>query len=663
MQKKAKRSVGCVLLCSGLLAGCSQNTPIAQQDPVTQTETGKDDSGVKVSVDSTILGMGYTHNKTTLKKILEKTGGPGDTYLYYYDDEGKCVKYNSDNGKIDDPDQSDIKIELEPVEYKGKATITLENADDSKIDTSHATVRLIDGNGYQADGFILSDEASKLGTFQNGTLDYSLKAGDIDFNYWDYPKPKDTNSGREWSIMGGDGNGVYDFRLEADGITYDGEELDPIIIHAPVYIYGRSVLNLSYMNEYTPNTIDSSYSIDTSPADREQWIWHTANEASEKANQPYMNDTETDYFTIVWPEGTDSEKVKSISKEDIKATLSSAYGDTLELKPVNDYDEVQYDVLTNEEATETTIAVSYQQWACAPVYSKLDIQVDAGDLKAEHEWDVSSVSAYMVQTGGGGQEGNGTLVCYNYHGVDNMTFQNSVDPDYLTVELKDNPNYEDGTYYYGEQDGKAVLLKGEQGQFGHGSAPEGAWVGQVSESDHIVQGNVVFNETIGDIEKEVDGKTYSFTRTFKNLQKQVSQMIEGGATLIPGFNVMACPVQSQSWAWTDRYESGWIVSDPQPDSLPYVNVYGYGYENASTKKENYAEAIKELKENSSDTNGPGGFSGPGAGGPGVGGPGAGFPGAPGEAGSDEKISPSNQSSADQAAKPSESSASSSEPSE
>ena len=101
----------------------------------------------ELTVKSDILGMADTGNKTTLKVDLIYTHGPGDINLYHYDEEGKRVIYE---------DEENIVVPLEPVSYSGSAVFTLEGeVDDARIDSSHARVRLLDGNSYSADEFIL----------------------------------------------------------------------------------------------------------------------------------------------------------------------------------------------------------------------------------------------------------------------------------------------------------------------------------------------------------------------------------------------------------------------------------------------------------------------------------------------------------------------------
>lgn len=315
-----------------------------------------------VTVTSTILGMADTGNKTSLKKTLQKTTGPGDINIYYYNDEGKRVPYEP--GTV---------VELDPVQYTGSALISLgEGIDDSKIDSSQATVRLVDGNTYHADEFVLSSAASTLnGSWQSGTYTYTLNTGDLEWNTWGYTW-NDDNSNREWSIMGGDGAGNYFFTFEVSGIRYNGVELAPVTFPVTVYCYGRTVTDLALGHEYVPNTYDASYTSGKTQGLIPQWTWYTDGTDS-ASDKPYLNDEYTDCFSITWPlygDGT------NVTEKDVKITLTSKYGDEYTLQPVNPYGEQEYAVVSDK--TETNIFVTYQQWAPRPVYNKMTVAVTCG---------------------------------------------------------------------------------------------------------------------------------------------------------------------------------------------------------------------------------------------------------------------------------------------
>lgn len=545
-------------------AGTANKKQLTCKVKVVAQDVGIQSIEPQLSVKSDILGLVDTGNKTTLKVDLIKTSGPGDTNIYHYDENGKRVIYEN---------QEEQCVRMEPVAYTGSAVLDLgPDVDDSLLDSSKAVVKLLDGNGYYADEMVLKAD-SLNGVWSNGKYVYTLDTGDLEWNTWGYDTSVDYNSNREWSIMGGDGNGVYYFRLEASGITYDGKEVPAAIIPVAVYTYGRTCTDLSLSTEFVENTYDSSYVSCTAPTDEVQWGWHTENKDAVSDGKPYMNDTYTDYFSVIWPKGTDASE---ITADDVKVTLHSKYGDSYTLSTQNAYGEREYAVFSN--GGETGIAVTYQQWSFIPVYSTMEISIQKGGLSASKTYDICSVAAYMVQTGGGGVTVDHTVTCWNYYGVLGMTLENAANTRYTLSTEKDGVTY----YYAEDENGKAYLSKGveSEGMMGRVmvSAPQDAWTGDATEKYNIaVHGNVLFAETRLDTaeEKVVDGVTYTFQQNV-SARKEIPQMLALGARLDDGYNLSGCgPLQ---WAWTKRYQSGWTVGTPKPTSLPYVDGnYGYGY--------------------------------------------------------------------------------------
>ena len=549
-----------------------------------------------LQVKSDILGMADTGNKTTLKVDLIYTHGPGDIHLYHYNEEGKRVIYENEKDQV---------IPLSPVTYTGSAVFDLgSDVDDTLIDSSHAIVRLLDGNGYYADEYVLL--ADKLdGTWKEGKYTYTLKEGDLLFNTWGYDTTVDYNSDREWSIMGGDGAGVYNFRFEVSGITYDGQEVEPAIFPVAVYIYGRTCTDLALSTEFVENTVDENYTSGRKPSDEIQWTWATGNEDAISDGKPYLNDLYTDYFCVVWPQGTDA---SDLTAQDVTVTLRSKFGDTYTLSQETPYGEHEYEVLAREQ--ETVIAVTYQQWAFVPVYTTMEVRVEGKELSASQEYDICSVEAYVVQTGGGGVTLDGTVTCFNYYGLEGLNLSNAANTGYTLSVQKD-----DGTWFYAEDaDGKGYLSKGEEtiNDWGRAQiiAPDDAWVGDATEKYKIaVTNNVMFYETRMDTEqeREVDGETLLLTENVNVIKTSISQIVEGGATLADGYNLKGTGVSK--WAWTMRYQSGWTTLSPIPEGLPYVEgAYGYGYLPGSQNPV-YEEELAMASEQAA--NGPGGNGGPG----------------------------------------------------
>lgn len=134
--------------------GISLLLAMAMTLSIGMTQVYADDTAT-LSVTSNILGLADTGNKSTLKETLVKESGPGDTNLYYYDEDGNRVIYENQL-------EPGFSVKGDTLTYQGEAILSLENAADySLIDSSQATVKLIDGNGYYANEFVLNDHAIK----------------------------------------------------------------------------------------------------------------------------------------------------------------------------------------------------------------------------------------------------------------------------------------------------------------------------------------------------------------------------------------------------------------------------------------------------------------------------------------------------------------------
>lgn len=519
-----------------------------------------------LTVTSDILGLADTGNKTTLKKDLIYTSGPGDINLYHYDENGKRVVYDNER---------EITVHMDPVTYTGSAVFDLGNVDDSKIDASNAVVKIVDGSGYHADEFILA--ADKLdGQWLDGKYTYTLDVGDIEWNTWGYDTSLDYNSDREWSIMGGDGSGGYFLTFEVSGITYDGKEIAPAKFPVNIYIYGRTCDDLALAKEFVENTYDADYTSGIAQTNAVQWAWHTDNKESTADGKPYMNDTFTDYISVIWPEGTDA---SAITADDVTVTLKSNFGEEYILSTETAYGEHEYAVIANKG--ETVIPVTYLQWAYIPVYSTMEITINNGSLSASKTYDICSVAAFSVQTGGGGVTVDHTVTTFNYYGLKNLTLENAANTTYTLSTVRDGK-----TYYYAENaDGKGYLAEGiaVEGFGGRISynAPADAWKGDATEKYHIaVLGNVVFWETRDDKSevKTVDGEEITFTQNI-SVTRSVKDILADGGQLEDGYNTKGDSSELK-WAWTMRYQAGWTLTSEQPTGLPYV-AYPYGYEPGS----------------------------------------------------------------------------------
>ena len=559
----------------------------------------------QLTAESTILGLADTGNKSTLKRELVKEDGPGDTNLYYYNEAGERAIYEN---------QETQTFPVEPVQYQGSAVLSLTGGDASKLDISGVKVELRDSNTTYAKEIILNEDKTKLEKTEKG-IEFTLEEGALEWNTWDYydgmaEKDIDPNSGREWSMMGGDANGVYEFIFQVSGVKYDGQTLDPVTFRGYIYIYGRSSTDLGLSTEFVPNTYDEKYTSGKAQTGAVQWSWHTEGEESALAKQPYMNDNYSDYFSVTWPTGTDA---SGITAKDVTVTLKSRFGDEYVLSEENPYGEQEYAVVANKGETE--IIVTYQQWAYIPVYSELEIAVDNGSLKASQTYAISSVTAWGAQTGGGGTTVEHTVVVQNYSGLTGLTLKNAANTEYTLKTEKDGK-----TCYYAEKNGVGSLVEGVSKPGGWGgmmvtSAPDDAWKGDGTKLYHVaVYENCLFYETPAEVKTEVktvDGEEITFEVEF-SASVQPSEMVARGAKLEEGYNLYNNG--ADKWPWSTRYQVGWNMYTAQPADLPYEdlesgNTFGYAAEDGSNP------AYDEELANPS-TGGPGGMGGPGEGGPG-----------------------------------------------
>ena len=569
-------------------------------------------ASVSASAQSDIVGLVDTFGKTSAKNNTIFSSGPGDQTLRYYDESGKRVAF----------DDQDAFHENPGVSYTGSAVITLEGADDTKIDASNAVVRIVDNSMVHASDYILSDAASRLdGAWSDGSYTYTLSAGDIELNQYGIgdavanPTTGTRNSGYEWTTMGGDGNGVYYLPFEVSGITYDGAEIDPITFTVAVFCYGRENSAVSDVTlAYQPLEVDESHTAGVAATDEPQWIWTTENEVATADGRAYLNDTFTDYVSVVWPEGTDA---SSITADDVTVTLSDEYGAEYVLQQETEYGEQEYAVISS--AGETVVAVTYEQWSFYPAYSKMTVSVAKDDLAAEQTFDVASVNGdSIVQTGGGEQDGVPYTTIYSYNGATGLAIGDGVNVTYTL-------SYEDGdtTYYY---DGTqlvdaATLPTVEEFDFRAGgmvTKPDLTFVTLSIESEDADEYGILEHYNIGvggghsysmgtnfepmTVDVDVDGETHAMT-------VNVSASADVAGHLLPGYN--AYPSQQTYWGYTKRFQSGWLQDySPKPEGLPYVDAYhGFAAGDGSNTLYDAVVTAAEAAAASGEAGGPGGPSG------------------------------------------------------
>lgn len=520
------------------------------------------DSSLGLSITSTIFGSGDTGGKTTLKNILVTADGPGDQTIRYSDPStGERLDY-----PVYNEDGTLFQVEQPPVSYTGSAILTLEgeNLDDSKIDSSNAVVSLLPGDGYYAEELCL--KADRLdGDWNNGTLEYTLQEGDLEWNVGDY-QYIDGNSGREWSILGGDGNGCYTFNLGVSGITYDGKPVEEASFQVKVYIWGRTGTDLA--PTITDIPAEEHIPSGASQSKETQWTWvGEQGDFMGAEAKPILCDDKQDDFFIIWPTGSDA---SALTADDVAVTLNTQYGESYQLKSEGEH--IQYAVFSSEN--ETQIAVTFRHAASVPVFNTMTIAVDdENGLTASQTYDIASVYSYMVQQGGGGLDADGITMAYSYYGYEGLSEANATAATY-TLKYQDA----DGkTWYYNADGGLSEAVeKTSVGFMGEErvtlSAPDDAAVFDAMGADdcdvQFVVNTLLVKTRLGKTEvKTVDGGDIVFSKEYTS--GQISDW--NGVTMAPGYvrNVGISP--NQQWAWSQYYGSGWSPElNVIPTDFPYV---------------------------------------------------------------------------------------------
>ncbi len=338
-----------------------------------ETPSQAENAEAVVSVENTLFGMADTNNKSMLKKTVQKTHGPGDIEIYHYDENGKRVAYPE--GTV---------VDGQEVTYQGSVVFSLESdepIDDTKIDSSNAVVKLVEGDGYFPDELVLKAN-TLLGEWKDGKTEYTLESEDLSWTLKDYPVTVE-NSGKEWSVFGGDGNGIYNFNFEISGIQYDGKKLDPVELPILVYIYGRDATDMgaqyAALGEIT---------VEEQPSGKEstqdvQIIWQGEGE------KPSLADHIADNFYVIWKKDGQEQE---LTKDDVTLTLTSEHDESKVL------DQNDYEIFNHEG--ESQIALKYHNWASTPVYDKLTIDVKAGDEQLSETFEIGapmSMSLRLVE--------------------------------------------------------------------------------------------------------------------------------------------------------------------------------------------------------------------------------------------------------------------------
>ncbi|MCD7757928.1 MAG: hypothetical protein LUH45_07140, partial [Clostridiales bacterium] len=467
----------------------------------------------------------------------------------------------------------------------GAATISLAldegDIDDSLIDSSNATVKLVDGDGYYAAELILS-ATTLTGSWENGQTTYTMDVDDLVWDNTVYSGEMGVAT-RQWSAFGGDGNGCYTFYLEVSGITYNGEEVASTTFPVEVYIFGRDGTDRGtvFDTEVTLPTATESSS-GKSQSSETQWTWS----GDSSAGVPILCDSLADDFYITWPSGSDA---SGVTASDVTVTLSNDYGTTYTLETENAYGEQQYAVYSSKG--ETQVAVTFMHWSYTPVFTSMTITVDDGDgLTATKTYEVASVYAYVIQSGGRAF-GDGNVVTFSYYGLDldslTSVYQLAKDTEDYTLYT----TIDGTTYYYAEDEsGNGYLTTDEDEAVVYTQSTEVREPALVN-STVFIENRLTLTE-----DKTVDGETVTFTKELgngdgnNNLYMKGADVLANGVKAATGYVIgenltpydgigarYGTLMPYEHWAWQTRFSAGWTSEDGETaTSFPYVS-FPYGY--------------------------------------------------------------------------------------
>ena len=394
--------------------------------------------------------------------------------------------------------------EIEITNGTVQVVLTMDDLDDSGIDSSAAQISLLPGDGYKLYE-VKFDEGTLADAWTEGKTDYTM--GSI---------------GGSFSPQGGDGNGHYDFRIGINGLKYNGLPLSQAIVRTDFYSFGRTFL-----------TEGGSLILASEPA------W------TSDAEIPVLCDVYPDTVTATWPIAFDASK---LTENDVTVTLISAYGDELILEPGKDF-------VVASSVSKTDVTLNYIYWAYAPVYTTMRVSVNTENVSwnelmykpaafFSHDFAIGSVYIYSVMSGGP----SGTQA-WTFYGLNNLTDSHQVymDATYTLTAV----DAEGNAFFYGEdENGKGIIVAREA---------DAVVFNCDAECNVHLEGDTVyysrlFNQTEN---KEINGETITFTKNYYNcesLLRPVDSLID--VELAPGYAIGAGWEDHLKWPWQTFVDVG-----------------------------------------------------------------------------------------------------------
>ena len=395
------------------------------------TAVDSDSSAITITIDSSKI-TGFSSNGGANLYIMPDSSsivGTGDNHAHYSETSAKIGKYVipkvSVDGTIEGKVTQEDGLTFTENQITFQFTVDGEEADSSLMNTEAAKIVLAEGDGYYTSDYTYSDQGLST-KMKNGSISYTIEPEDLQISNSGY-ELGENGGGRNWSEIGGDGNGNYHLNFKLSGLEYNGLPVSVEKFTADVYCYGRTF-------EVDDGSI---YANDVAK-------WSTTAE-----NTPVLCDDYTDDLIIDWANGFDASKLKA---KDLTLTMKSQYGDTLTLTAGDDF-------TIETKKNRTTIHVNYTYWAYTPVYQTLTVDVakkhltwDEDEYKVDdisHDYSIASVYVYNVMAGG--QTGTQTWTIYGLDGLENWQQIFNAPTYTLSAEI-------DGeTRYYSEANGGSLV--------------------------------------------------------------------------------------------------------------------------------------------------------------------------------------------------------------
>lgn len=501
---------------TGWLVNADGEPAIKNTSGVAFASNGEEEFTLNITIDASKI-TGFMENGSGEIYVLPAGNNPlvveGDYHGQYTPASVLAGRYTIPQVQVVGTIEGEAGSEYIFTEDTVTIALVIDGLDDSLIDSSNASLFVLEGDGYYLDDYMFVPH--ELGSeWKNGEIAYTMSPEDLSF---------ETGG---WSPLGGDGNGNYYCNIGVDGLTYNGLPLAQVSFRVHVYSYGRTF------------SIESNGSL----IDKTQPKWTTTAEDG----IPVLCDAYPDVLQVTWPIDFDA---SALTAEDFTLALCSDYGDELMLEPGTDYTVVS-------EAGMSGITVNYIYWANIPVYTTLKVDVSTEHLtwdsekytvdKISYSYDIASVYAYYVMTGG--MEGTQAWTYYGIDCLEDWTQVFAIPCYTLTCTA------EDGTvYYYAEtEDGTGILTT---------SADEAVRFDATEDcSAHIEGATGYFTRVYGQTStKIINGQEYTFDKVYDNADNLPLNPSDcTGITARRGYILGSSWEEHARWPWQTFINTGYL---------------------------------------------------------------------------------------------------------